>query len=130
MATTVVLLLCLTVLVAVAGVATTAGLTVVERRREFGLLRALGLSGAAVHRMVTLECALYGVLGGILGLALGVPYSWLVVRVAETSAPFTVPAGQLAAVLAALVLVTAAAGTVPALRASRTPPTVAVAQGD
>ncbi len=130
MATTVVLLLCLTVLVAVAGVATTAGLTVVERRREFGLLRALGLSGAAVHRMVTLECALYGVLGGILGLALGVPYSWLVVRVAETSAPFTVPGGQLAAVLAALVLVTAAAGTVPALRASRTPPTVAVAQGD
>ncbi|WP_431993515.1 histidine kinase [Streptomyces albogriseolus] len=52
------------------------------------------------------------------------------VRVAGTSAPFTVPAGQLAAVLAALVLVTAAAGTVPALRASRTPPTVAVAQGD
>ncbi|MFF5605491.1 FtsX-like permease family protein [Streptomyces cellulosae] len=129
-ATTVVLLLCLTVLVAVAGVATTASLTVVERRREFGLLRALGLGGAAVHRMVTLECALHGVLGGILGLALGLPYSWLVVRAAETSAPFTVPAGQLATVLAALVLVTAAAGTLPALRASRTPPTVAVAQGD
>ncbi|MGX9872020.1 FtsX-like permease family protein [Streptomyces cellulosae] len=130
MATTVVLLLGLTVLVAVAGVATTVSLTVVERRREFGLLRALGLGGAAVHRMVTLECALHGVLGGILGLALGLPYSWLVVRAAETSAPFTVPAGQLATVLAALVLVTAAAGTLPALRASRTPPTVAVAQGD
>ncbi|PNV34915.1 ABC transporter permease [Streptomyces sp. DH-12] len=130
MAATVVMLLCLTVLVAVAGVATTASLTVVERRREFGLLRALGLGGAAVHRMVTVECALHGLLGGVLGLALGVPYSWLVVRVAEASAPFTVPAGQLAAVLAALVLVTAAAGTVPALRASRTPPTVAVAQGD
>ncbi|MGV9950318.1 FtsX-like permease family protein [Streptomyces cellulosae] len=130
MATTVVLLLGLTVLVAVAGVATTASLTVVERRREFGLLRALGLGGAAVHRMVTLECALYGVLGGILGLALGLPYSYLTVRAAEVSAPFTVPAGQLAAVVAALVLVTAAAGTVPALRASRTPPTVAVARGD
>ncbi|MGV9873039.1 FtsX-like permease family protein [Streptomyces cellulosae] len=130
MATTVVLLLCLTVLVAVAGVATTASLTVVERRREFGLLRTLGLGGAAVHRMVTLECALYGVLGGILGLALGLPYSYLTVRAAEVSAPFTVPAGQLAAVVAALVLVTAAAGTVPALRASRTPPTVAVARGD
>ncbi|WP_431995267.1 FtsX-like permease family protein [Streptomyces griseoflavus] len=129
MATTVVLVLGLTVLVAVAGVATTASLTVVERTREFGLLRALGLGGAAVHRMVTVECALHGVLGGVLGLALGVPYSWLVVRVAETSAPFTVPVGQLAAVVTALVLVTAAAGTVPALRASRIPPTVAVAQG-
>lgn len=129
-ATMVVLVLGLTVLVAVAGVATTASLTVVERKREFGLLRALGLGGAAVHRMVTVECALHGALGGLLGLALGVPYSWLVVRVAETSAPFTVPVGQLAAVFTALVLVTAAAGTVPALRASRTSPTVAVARGD
>ncbi|MER7053096.1 ABC transporter permease [Streptomyces sp. NPDC000351] len=130
MATTVIMVLGLTVLVAVAGVATTASLTVVERRREFGLLRALGLSGAAVHRMVTVECALYGVLGGILGLALGLPYSWLVVRVAETSAPFSVPAGELAAVFTALVLVTAAAGMVPALRASRTSPTVAVARSE
>ncbi|WP_030859192.1 ABC transporter permease [Streptomyces sp. NRRL S-37] len=130
MATTVIMVLGLTVLVAVAGVATTASLTVVERKREFGLLRALGLNGAAVHRMVTVECALYGVLGGVLGLALGMPYSWLVVRVAETSAPFSVPAGQLAAVFATLVLVTAAAGTLPALRASRTPPTVAVARAD
>lgn len=128
MATTVIMVLGLTVLVAIAGVATTASLTVVERKREFGLLRAVGLGGAAVHRMVTVECALYGVLGGTFGLALGVPYSWLVVRVAETSAPFSVPAGQLAAVFAALVLVTAAAGLVPALRASRTSPTVAAAQ--
>ncbi|MFJ2947054.1 FtsX-like permease family protein [Streptomyces sp. NPDC087226] len=130
MATTVVMVLGLTVLVAVVGVATTASLTVVERTREFGLLRALGLDGAAVHRMVTLECALYGVLGGVLGLALALPYSWLVVRVAETGAPFSVPAGQLAAVLTVLVLVTAAAGMVPALRASRTSPTVAVAGSD
>ncbi|MET9776010.1 ABC transporter permease [Streptomyces sp. NPDC006367] len=130
MATTVIMVLGLTVLVAVAGVATTASLTVVERKREFGLLRALGLGGAAVHRTVTVECALYGVLGGVLGLALGLPYSWLVVRVAETSAPFTVPAGQLAAVFTALVLVTAAAGAVPALHASRTSPTVAVARAE
>ncbi|WP_030229040.1 FtsX-like permease family protein [Streptomyces sp. NRRL WC-3626] len=130
MATTVIMVLGLTVLVAVVGVATTASLTVVERTREFGLLRALGLGGAAVHRMVTLECALYGVLGGVLGLALALPYSWLVVRVAETGAPFSVPAGQLAAVLTVLVLVTAAAGMAPALRASRTSPTVAVAGSD
>lgn len=115
---------------AVAGVATTASLTVVERKGEFGPLRALGLGAAAVHRMVTAECALHGALGGVLGPALGVPNSWLVVRVAGTSAPCTVPVGQLAAVLFALVLVTAAAGTVPALRASRTSPTVAVARSD
>jgi putative ABC transport system permease protein len=127
MATTAVMVLGLTVLVEVAGVATTASLTVVERKREFGLLRALGLGGAAVHRMVTVECALYGVLGGVLGLALGIPYSWLAVRVVETSAPFSVPTGRLAALFTCLVRVTATAGTLPALRASRTPPTTAVA---
>ncbi|MFJ8921608.1 FtsX-like permease family protein [Streptomyces sp. NPDC102415] len=130
MAMTVILVLGLTVLVAVAGVATTASLTVVERTREFGLLRALGLGAAAVHRMVTVECALYGVLGGVLGLALSVPYSWLVVRVAQASAPFSVPVGELAVVFTVLVLVTAAAGMVPALRASRTSPTVAVARAE
>jgi putative ABC transport system permease protein len=127
MATTVVLVLCLTVLVAVAGVATTASLTVVERTREFGLLRALGLGAGSVHRMVTAECALYGVLGGILGLALALPYSWLAVRTVETSAPFTLPAGSLALVFTALILVTATAGMIPAVRAARTSPTVAVA---
>jgi putative ABC transport system permease protein len=130
MATTVVLVLGLTVLVAVAGVATTASLTVVERTREFGLLRALGLGAASVHRMVTAECALYGALGGTLGLALGLPYSWLVVRTVQTSAPYTLPVGQLTTVFAALVLITATAGILPALRAARTPPTVAVAQAE
>ncbi|CAM5708526.1 ABC transporter permease OS=Streptomyces tendae OX=1932 GN=F3L20_28710 PE=3 SV=1 [Streptomyces tendae] len=124
------MMLGLTVLVAVAGVATTASLTVVERKREFGLLRALGLGAGAVRRMVTAECALHGVLGGVLGLALGLPYSWLVVRVAEVSAPFSVPVGSLAAVFAGLVVVTAAAGMLPALRASRTSPTTAVAQAE
>lgn len=130
MATTVIMMLGLTVLVAVAGVATTASLTVVERKRDFGLLRALGLGAAAVHRVVTAECALYGVLGAVLGLALGLPYSWLVVRVAEVSAPFSVPVGSLAAVCAGLVVVTAAAGMLPALRASRTSPTTAVARAE
>jgi putative ABC transport system permease protein len=130
MATTVIMMLGLTVLVAVAGVATTASLTVVERKREFGLLRALGLEAAAVHRMVTAECALYGVLGALLGLALGLPYSWLVVRVAEVSAPFSVPVRSLAAVFGGLVVVTAAAGMLPALRAARTSPTTAVSQAE
>ncbi|MFG2591286.1 FtsX-like permease family protein [Streptomyces sp. NPDC048438] len=128
MATTVIMVLGLSVLVAVAGVATTASLTVVERKREFGLLRALGLSAAAVHRMVTVECALYGVLGAVLGLALSIPYSWLVVRVAQTSAPFSVPAWELATVFTVLVLLTGAAGILPALRASRTSPVAALAQ--
>ncbi|MFF6999569.1 FtsX-like permease family protein [Streptomyces sp. NPDC008313] len=129
-ATTVILLLGLTVVVAVAGVATTASLTVVERRREFGLLRALGLGASAVHRTVTLECALHGVLGGVLGLALGLPYAWLVVRVAEVSAPFRVPVGQLAVVFTGLIVLTAGAGMLPALRASRTSPVTAVAHAD
>ncbi|MFD4576524.1 FtsX-like permease family protein [Streptomyces sp. NPDC058417] len=125
---TVNLMLCLTLAIAVVGVSVTASLTVVERRREFGLLRALGLSSGGVRRMVTLESALHGALGGALGLLLGLPYGWLAVRVVQPEAPFSVPWGGLAAVLAGLLLLTAASAALPALRASRTPPVAAITQ--
>ncbi|WP_443076541.1 ABC transporter permease [Streptomyces sp. TRM 70361] len=115
-------------IVAVVGVSVTASLSVVERTREFGLLRALGLTAASAHRTVTVECAIHGVLGGVLGLALALPYSWLVVRTIAATAPFSLPTGHLALVVCVLALLTAAGGMVPAVRASRTPPVTAVAQ--
>ncbi|PJE96594.1 ABC transporter permease [Streptomyces carminius] len=127
--TTVILVLGLTVIVAVVGVSITASLGVVERTREFGLLRALGLTAGSAHRTVTVECAIHGALGGVLGLALALPYSWLVVRTIAATAPFSLPTGRLALVVCVLTLLTAAGGAAPAVRASRTPPVTAVAQG-
>lgn len=119
-------LVALTVLMAVVGVTTTTGLTAIERTREFGLLRALGLGGGALRRTIALEAGLYGVLGGVLGLALGVPYAWLLVRGAVGQAPLRLPTGQLLAVFTGLTLLTALAGLLPARRASRVTPMTAL----
>ncbi|BCL26358.1 FtsX-like permease family protein [Streptomyces aurantiacus] len=122
-------LVALTVLIAVVGVTVTTSLTAIERTGEFGLLRALGMRGGALRRIVTLEAGLYGVLGGVLGLALGVPCAWLLMRVVLTTAPLRLPAGQLLALVAGLAVLTAVAGLLPARRAARTSPMSALSSG-
>jgi putative ABC transport system permease protein len=117
----------LTVLIAVVGVGTTTALSVVERVRESGLLRAVGLSRAGLRAMLTTEAALYGVIGAVVGLALGIPYAWLAVAALGVNAPLTVPIWQLAAVFAVLVLLTALAGVLPARRAAKVSPVAALA---
>ncbi|OJF13237.1 hypothetical protein BG844_16545 [Couchioplanes caeruleus subsp. caeruleus] len=123
-------LLGLTVLIAVVGVGTTTGLSVQERTHEFGLLRALGLGRARLRLMIGMEAGLYGVLGGILGLLLGVPYAWLTVRALNLGAPLVFPAGRLTAVVAALAAATALAGLLPARRATRVSPVQALGTPD
>jgi putative ABC transport system permease protein len=119
-------LISLTVLIAVVGVGTTTALSVVERARESGLLRAIGLSRGGLRVMLTTESALYGVIGAAIGLALGVPYAFLAVKAIGVNAPLAVPVGQLAAVFVALVLLTALAGVLPARRAARVSPVTAL----
>ncbi|WP_067508469.1 ABC transporter permease [Actinoplanes sp. TFC3] len=116
----------LTVLIAVVGVGTTVALSVVERVREAGLLRAVGLSRAGLRSMLTTESALYGVLGAVLGLLLGVPYAWLAIRTLNLQAPFAFPLWQLALVFLALVALTLLAGVLPARKAAKVSPVVAL----
>jgi putative ABC transport system permease protein len=125
-ATVALALLGLTVLIAVVGVGTTTGLTVLERTRESGLLRALGLGRSGLRFVIGTEAGLYGVLGGVLGLALGVPYAWLAVRVLNVGAPLVFPFWQLLVVFLGLVAITAFAGLLPARRAARVSPVMAL----
>ncbi|MDI1462617.1 ABC transporter permease [Catellatospora sp. KI3] len=120
----------LTVLIAVVGVGATTALSVVERIRESGLLRAVGLSRAGLRTMLTTESGLYGVLGAVLGLLLGVPYAWLAVRALGLDAPLVLPVPALAGLFAALVALTALAGVLPARRASRVSPVTALGADD
>ncbi|MEU4562335.1 ABC transporter permease [Actinoplanes sp. NPDC023936] len=112
----------LTVLIAIVGVGTTTALSVVERVRESGLLRAVGMSRAGLRTMLTTESALYGVIGAALGIVLGVPYAWLALETTGVNAPLTLPVWQLAAVFLVLVALTALAGVLPARRAARVSP--------
>ncbi|MEU8025650.1 ABC transporter permease, partial [Micromonospora haikouensis] len=123
-------LLGLTVVVAVVGVGTTTALSVVERTRESGLLRAVGMSRRRLGAMLTVEAGLYGVLGAALGLLLAWPYSWLTVAALGQNAPVEFPAGQLAGVVLALTVATALAGLLPARRAARVSPVTALGAGD
>ncbi|MEU4428193.1 ABC transporter permease, partial [Actinoplanes sp. NPDC024001] len=116
----------LTVLIAVVGVGATTALSVVERVRESGLLRAVGMSRGGLRAMLTTESALYGVIGAALGLLLGVPYAWLALQATGLTMPLSVPVWQLVAVFAVLVALTALAGVLPARRAARVSPVTAL----
>ncbi|GIJ45355.1 hypothetical protein Val02_22410 [Virgisporangium aliadipatigenens] len=104
------------------GVATTLALSIVERRREFGLLRAVGMGRRQLRAMVRVEGVLIALVGAALGLTVGVLFGWAAAAVlAHSSQPtrFTLPVGALAAIV---VLVTAAgllAAAVPARLAAR-----------
>ncbi|BBH71057.1 membrane protein [Actinoplanes sp. OR16] len=116
----------LTVLIAIVGVGATTALSVVERVRESGLLRAVGMSRGGLRTMLTTESALYGVIGAALGTLLGVPYAWLAVLATGVNAPLALPVLQLAVVFLALVGLTALAGVLPARRAARVSPVSAL----
>jgi putative ABC transport system permease protein len=110
-------MLTLAIVIALLGIATTVSLGVHERRRELGLLRAVGQTRRQVRTMVRVESVLFAVFGTAVGLGLGTALGWLLVVVSgdDGSAAVGVPVGRLALVAA----VGAAAGLVASLRPGR-----------
>jgi putative ABC transport system permease protein len=69
-------LLLLAIVIALFGIVNTLGLSIYERVRELGLLRAVGMSRTQVRRMIRSEAVIIAVLGGLLGAAIGVLFGW------------------------------------------------------
>lgn len=105
-------LLGLAVVIAVLGIVNTLALSIIERTREIGLLRAVGLSRRQLRRMIRLESVVIAVLGAALGVGLGIAFGVAVQRslVDEGFEVLQIPAAQLAVfvVLAGVVGVLAA----------------------
>jgi putative ABC transport system permease protein len=106
------------------GVVTALLISVLQRQREIGLLRALGASRGQVLRSVLAEALLMGVLGTLIGLLIGVPLQWYALRVVlveETGCSFPVYVPWAAAlwIAAASLGVATLAGLGPALHAVR-----------
>jgi putative ABC transport system permease protein len=60
------------VMVAALGVVNTLTMSVIERTREIGMLRSIGMTRAQIVKMVLAEAGLLGIIGGLMGLAFGV----------------------------------------------------------
>ncbi|GHH93256.1 hypothetical protein GCM10017779_37130 [Streptomyces capillispiralis] len=114
-------LLGLAIVIAVLGVVNTLALSVVERTREIGLLRAIGLARRQLRRMIRLESVVIAVFGAVLGLALGLVWGLCMQQVLalQGMTALAVPWGTVVAVVVGSVVVGIAAALLPALRASR-----------
>jgi len=113
-------LLALAVVIALMGIANTLGLSILERTRELGLLRAVGMTRRQVRSSVRYESVIIALLGTALGLGIGLFFGWaMVTALADEGIELAIPVGQLVVVtvIAALAGVVAAIG--PSRRAAR-----------
>ncbi|RRQ28474.1 ABC transporter permease [Rhodococcus sp. Eu-32] len=117
-------LLALAVVIAILGIVNTLALSVVERRREIGMLRAVGMQRPQVRRTIYLESMLIALFGAIIGLILGVVFGWGFVRTLrdEGLGVLTIPWGQMIGMLVGSAVVGIGAALLPAIRAARTRP--------
>jgi putative ABC transport system permease protein len=111
----------LAVIIALIGIANTLALSVFERTRELGLIRAVGMSRRQLRRMVRLEAALVATFGATLGVGLGLLFGFGIVQAlpASFASQLAVPIVPIVVVVLVAALAAVAAAWLPARRASR-----------
>jgi putative ABC transport system permease protein len=111
-------LLALSVVVSFFGIVNTLVLTVFERTREIGMLRAIGMTRRQVRRMVRHESVITALIGAAIGIALGIVLAGLLVARIDFIV-LSVPVGQLIAFAVAAIVVGIVAAIFPARRAAK-----------
>ena len=111
----------LAVIIALIGIANTLALSVFERTRELGLLRAVGMTRRQVRTMIRLEAALVAIFGAALGVAVGVLFGWAAVLAlpATVTETLAVPVSRIAILVAVAGVAGLLAAWGPARRAGR-----------
>jgi len=123
------ILLALAILIAVLGIVNTLALSILERTRELGLLRAVGLSRGQAMRMVAVEAVVISVFGALLGVVVGAGLGAVVVRALQSEGitMLSLPWPQMATYLVLAGIVGVLASVMPAIRAARTNVLTAIA---
>jgi putative ABC transport system permease protein len=113
-------LLAMSVVISMFGIANSLFLSIHERTRELGMLRAVGATARQVRRMIRYESVITSLIGGVLGTAVGVLFAWLTTfAVKDLGVGFSLPVPQLVAFLVLAVVVGAVGAIAPARRAAR-----------
>jgi putative ABC transport system permease protein len=113
-------LLALAVVVSLFGIANTLALSIHERTRELGMLRAIGMSRRQVRTMVRYEAVITALIGALLGMVIGVVFAALIAQpLADEGFALSYPLFQLVALLVFAALAGVVAAVPPARRASR-----------
>lgn len=114
-------LLFLSVIIAVVGIIITLLLSVFERQREIGLLRAVGMTKSQVRTTVRWESVITSLLGAVVGILLGVGLGWVIVYALRDQglSSFSVPIGSTVSILIMSFIIGVLAAVYPAWRATR-----------
>lgn len=113
-------LLLLAVIIALVGIVNTLALSIYERTREIGLLRAVGMSRVQLRRMVRGEALIVASFGSLLGLAIGLVFGFLIIQaLSDQGVTFSLPVVQLVVFMILAGLAGLLAGVPPAHRAAK-----------
>jgi putative ABC transport system permease protein len=113
-------LLLLAVIIALVGIVNTLALSVYERTREIGLMRAVGMSRKQLRRMIRNEALVTATFGSLLGLAIGLFFGVMIVQsFSSDGIKLSIPFPQIVVFLILAGLAGLAAGVLPARRAAR-----------
>ena len=114
------IMLGLAVIIALLGIVNTLALSIVERTRELGLLRAVGMSRRQLRAMIRWESVIIAVIGGVLGVVVGMQIGSTIVRsLGDLIGSVTLLWARLSLFLVFAVLAGVAAAVLPARRAAR-----------
>jgi putative ABC transport system permease protein len=119
-------LLALSVLVSLFGIINTLVLTVFERTREIGMLRAIGMTRRQVRRMIRHESVITALIGATIGIVLGITLAALLIARVDFIV-FSFPTTQVVVFVLAAIVVGIVASVFPARRAARLDPLEAIA---
>ena len=112
-------LLLLAIIIALIGIVNTLALSIYERTRELGLLRAVGMTRRQMKRMVRSEAVIIAVFGTLMGVVIGVLFGRAIVASLHNEGiAFSVPVAQIVFFVALAALAGLFAGTFPARRAA------------